>query len=498
MTELYQSLILVLTPENLMFCFLGCLLGTLVGILPGVGPTLTISILLPLTYSLNPVVSIMMLAGIYYGSQYGSSTTSILLNLPGEPSSMITCIDGYQMTKNGLAGQAIFAAGVASFIGGCISVIIMVFVSVPASMLSFKFGPAEYTMLILMALLGSATVVSKRFSLGLISLLIGMLIGTIGTDANTGVERFVFGIPELYDGIDFIILVSGLFGVTEVLKNLLSTPPTSKLACTVSWWSKPIEWRRIIPSAIRGSLVGSLIGVIPGGGMSLASYLSYIFEKRFSKNKNLIGKGAVEGVAAPEAANNAAAQAGFIPLLTLGIPENITMAIFVGALIMYGIEPGPMLIEKNPELFWGLAFSMIIGNVFLTILNIPLIGVWVKVLKIPQGILNLIILVICVGGVYLLHQDLGDVVMVLLIGVIGLVFQKLDLSYFNIIMGAIMGPILEENFRRQLILGQGDLWTFVSRPISASLFVVICCILVYSLLKFKKQKNYLEISNEKN
>lgn len=470
------------TWSNLYYCIIGCLLGTLIGVLPGVGPVATISMLLPLTYGLGPTPSIIMLAGIYYGAQYGGSTTAILLNTPGEASSVMTCIDGHLMTKQGRAGVAILTAGIASFIAGLITIILMAAFSLPISELAFKFGPAEYCSLMLLGLVGVSVITQGDIIKGLGMACVGVLLGIVGTDVNTGIARFTFGWIDLFDGIGFAVVAVGVFGVAEAIKNLtIKNPPQlyqGKIELIPTW----DDIKKIIPSSLRGTAVGTITGILPGGGAALSSFAAYIVEKR-TNLKAKLGTGAVEGVAAPEAANNAAAQTGFIPLLSLGIPENAIMALMLGALIINGVQPGPDLITKQPALFWGLTVSMIIGNLVLLILNVPLVRIWIQIIRIPRRILYPLVLIACAAGVYTINNNINDVYITAFFGLLGLFFIWAELEPAPLMLGLVLGPMLEEYFRRQMVISRGEWLPFIERPISAGILVICATLIGYGIAK---------------
>lgn len=464
--------------DNLWYCFIGCLIGTLVGVLPGVGPIATISMLLPMTYMFGPVPGIIMLAGVYYGAQYGGSTTSILLNMPGEVSSIMTCVDGNQLTQQGRPGVAILVAGISSFIAGCVATILIALFSPPLSELAFKFGPAEYCMLMLLGFVSVSLITTGDIVKGLSITLLGVLLGLVGTDVNSGVERFTFGWLDLSDGIGFANIAVGVFGLTEIVKNIRKqgggTLYQSKLDLMPRW----DDVKRLLPSAVRGSLIGSFFGLIPGGGTAISSYAAYAFDKKVSKNKDKFGYGAIEGVAAPEAANNAAAQTGFIPLLSLGIPENAVMALMLGALVINGIQPGPGIVEKQPELFWGLLVSMLIGNAMLLVLNVPLVRIWVTLLKVPYQLLYPVLIAVCCIGIYTVNNNLNDILITAFFGIIGYLLLIYELEPSPLMLGIILGPMFEENLRRQLALSQGNFMVFVERPISLSILSVVAILVI--------------------
>lgn len=467
------------TMQNLMYCFIGCLLGTLIGVLPGLGPIATIAMLLPATYALPPIAALIMLAGIYYGSQYGGSTTAILLNIPGETSSVVTAIDGYQMAKRGRGGVALFTAGMGSFFAGCVATLILAGFAAPLAEVAFKFGPAEYFSLMVLGLIGAVVLASGSLVKAVGMILLGLLLGLIGTDVNSGVARYSFDIPQLTDGIGFVSVAMGVFGFAEIMLNLEKKGAgesfLNKVTSLIPAWS---DIKRMVPSILRGTTIGSLLGILPGGGAALAAFGAYTVEKKASKHSDEFGKGAIEGVAGPEAANNAAAQTSFIPLLTLGIPPNAVMALMVGAMTIHNIQPGPQVMTSNPTLFWGLIASMWIGNIMLILLNLPLIGIWVKLLKIPYRMLYPAILVFCCIGVYTVNNSIFDIFVTASFGIIGYMFFKFGCEPAPLLLGFVLGPMMEENFRRALLLSRGDFTTFVTRPLSLSLLIAAALLLV--------------------
>jgi putative tricarboxylic transport membrane protein len=480
------------TPINLMYAFVGCLLGTLIGVLPGIGPLATIAMLLPATYSLPPVSALIMLAGIYYGAQYGGSTTAILVNLPGESSSVVTVIDGYQMARQGRAGPALAAAGLGSFFAGCVGTLVLAAFAVPLTEVAFKFGPAEYFSLMVLGLIGAVVLASGSLLKAIGMILLGLLLGLVGTDVNTGVARFSFDIPELTDGIGFIVIAMGVFGYGEIISNLgkhedereVFTADVKGLLPTME------DFKNMVPAVLRGTALGSVLGILPGGGAVMASFAAYTLEKktRLRPGEVPFGKGNIRGVASPEAANNAAAQTSFIPLLTLGIPPNAVMALMVGAMTIHNIQPGPQVMTNNPELFWGLIASMWIGNAMLVILNLPLIGMWIKLLSVPYRWLFPAIVLFCAIGVYSTNNNTFDIWMVGLFGFIGYLFIKLGAEPAPLLLGFILGPMMEENLRRALLLSRGDWSVFVTRGLSASLLAVAALLLVIVLLPVIKRK----------
>lgn len=471
------------TVDNLLYCLAGALIGTLIGVLPGLGPTATISMLLPMTYSLGPIASIIMLSGIYYGSQYGGSTTSILLNTPGEASSVMTCVDGHAMTKNGQAGVAIFTAGFASFIAGCMATVLIAVFSPPLSKLAFLFGPAEYCMLMAFGFVTVGILTTGDLLRGVGMALIGILLGFVGTDLSSGLSRYTFNIIELEDGIGFVTIAIGIFAIGEIAKNISSNVEMKAYGGEIRMWPTWSQFKRIIPASLRGGAVGSFFGLIPGGSAAISSYAAYALDKKVSRHSDEFGKGAIEGVAAPEAANNAASQTGFIPLLSFGLPENAVMALMLGALIINGVQPGPGMLDKQPELFWGLIVSMLIGNVMLLILNVPLVRIWVQIVRIPYHILYPVIIAVCCLGAYSVNNSSFDVMLIGVVGLLGYIFTVLDLEPAPLMLGLVLGPMFEEYFRRQLAITSGDFTPFVTRPISLGILCVIGAVVAYSIWK---------------
>jgi putative tricarboxylic transport membrane protein len=472
-----------LTLQNLIYCFLGVLLGTMIGVLPGLGPIATIAMLLPATYALPPIAALIMLAGIYYGAQYGGSTTAILVNIPGESSSVVTAIDGYQMARRGRAGVALFTAGFGSFFAGCVATLVLAAFAAPLAQVAFKFGPAEYFSLMVLGLIGAVVLASGSLIKAIGMIILGLLLGLVGTDVNSGAARYSFDIPELTDGIGFVAIAMGVFGFAEIMSNLEQKDKRETFLDKVtSLWPSKEDFKRMMPSILRGTGIGSLLGVLPGGGAPLAAFAAYSLEKKTSKYSAEFGKGAIEGVAGPESANNAASQTSFIPLLTLGIPPNAVMALMVGAMTIHNIQPGPQVMTSNPALFWGLIASMWIGNLMLIILNLPLIGIWVKMLTIPYRHLYPAILVFCCIGVYTVNNSNFDIFMTAIFGIAGYLFFKLGCEAPPLLLGFILGPMMEENFRRALLLARGDFTTFLTRPLSLGLLIAAVALVVIVLL----------------
>ncbi|MBX6317317.1 tripartite tricarboxylate transporter permease [Pigmentiphaga sp.] len=482
--------------QNIMYAFVGCLIGTLVGVLPGLGPVPTIAMLLPITYALPPVAGLIMLAGIYYGAQYGGSTTAILVNLPGETSAVVTCLDGYQMARNGRAGQALAIAAIGSFFAGCVGTVLIAGFAPPLAEVAFQFGPAEYFSLMVLGLIGAVVLASGSLIKAICMILLGLLIGMVGTDVNSGVARFSFGIPELTDGIDFAAVAMGVFGFSEIINNVEQKDEREvfldKIGHLYPTWE---DLKDAAPAIVRGTAIGSALGILPGGGAVMSSFASYTVEKKLSKKPETFGKGNIRGVAGPESANNAGSQTSFIPLLTLGIPGNAIMALMVGAMTIHNIQPGPQVMTSNPDLFWGLIVSMWIGNLMLVILNLPLIGIWVKLLKVPYPILFPAILLICSIGVYTLNYNVFDIWMTAAFGLVGYIWFKLKCEGAPLLLGLVLGPMMEENFRRALLLSRGDFSTFVTRPLSATLLgvaVFLVLIVASPTIRKKREETFVE------
>ncbi len=490
MTELLNNLTLgfgvAFTLQNLLYAFGGALLGTLIGVLPGLGPVATIAMLLPSIYALDATPALIMLAGIYYGAQYGGSTTAILINVPGEAASVVTAIDGYKMARKGRAGAALAAAGLGSFFAGSVATLIVAAFAPPLTELAFKFGPAEYFSLMVLGLIGAVVLASGSLTKAIAMILLGLLLGQINTDVISGVPRYSFDVPELTDGIGFVAIAMGVFGFGEIIANL-GRPAEHREVFTKDvkgLWPTMQDFRDMAPAVLRGTAIGSILGVLPGGGALLASFAAYTLEKKSRGRPGEVpfGEGNIRGVAGPESANNAGAQTSFIPMLTLGIPPNAVMALMVGAMTIKGIQPGPQVMTSNPQLFWGLIASMWVGNFMLIILNLPLIGMWIKLLTVPYRFLYPAILAFCCIGLYTLNNNNFDVYMAAAFGVVGLVFYKLGCEPAPLLLGFILGPMMEENLRRALLLSRGDWMTFLSRPLSAGLLIAAALmILVVSL-----------------
>jgi putative tricarboxylic transport membrane protein len=471
-------------PITLLYCFIGVFLGTLIGVLPGIGALATISLLLPITYHIPPTAAIVMLAGVYYGAQYGGSTASILLNLPGTPSSAVACLDGYPMAKKGRAGVALFMTTIASFVGSMLGIAMLVAFAPGIAELGLKFGPAEYFSMMLLGLVAASTMASGSPLKGLAMVILGLLLGTVGTDVNSGQARFDFGVPELMDGINLVALAMGVFGISEVISGINQKREgevKEKINFRTMTPTKDDVKRSIFPM-LRGTGIGSFFGALPGTGASIASFMSYAVEKKVSKTPERFGHGAIEGVTAPESANNAAAQTAFVPTLSLGIPGDAVMALMLGALIIHGIQPGPLLMTQQPELFWGLIVSFGIGNIMLMVLNLPLIGLWVAILRIPYNVLYPAILVFISLGVYSVNNNTFDVFMVAGIGVLGYAMAVFKFEAAPLLLGFVLGPLMEENLRRALLLSRGDMMTFLDRPISLAFLCFCAALLVWSAI----------------
>lgn len=493
--ELFSNLALgfgvALSPNNLVYCFVGALLGTLVGVLPGLGPTATIAMLLPLTFSIPPEAALIMLAGIYYGAQYGGSTTAILVNLPGEASAAVTAIDGYQMARQGRAGAALSIAALGSFFAGCVATLVVAVCAPILILVAQSFTPYEYFSLIVLGLICSIALARGSILKSLGMVFVGLAFGCIGTDIYTGESRFTMGAPGLTDGLGIVALSVGVFGITEIFRNLdtkRKDGPVTAVSRIGTLMPSSKELRQAAGPVARGTAIGSLLGVLPGGGALLSSFASYSIEKWLSKTPERFGHGAIEGVAGPESANNAGAQTSFIPMLTLGIPANAVMALIAGAMIIQGIVPGPRVIETHPSLFWGIIVSMWIGNTMLVVLNLPLVGLWVKLVGVPYSILFPAIIAFCVIGTYTVSNSTFDVYLLALFAAFGYLLSKLDCEPAPMLLGFVLGPMLEENFRRSLALSRGDLTMFAYRPISAGLLLVACLMLIVVVMPAIRKK----------
>jgi len=475
--------------ENLFWCFVGVLLGTAVGVLPGIGPIATIALLLPITYTFEPVTAIIMLAGIYYGAQYGGSTTAILINLPGESSAAVTAIDGHEMARNGRAGPALATAAIGSFVAGSVAIVILALFAPPLAGVALTFGSAEYFSLVVLGLIASIALARGSTIKALAMIFLGLLFGTVGQDIYTGTPRFTFGVRELYSGVNFVSVAVGMFGVAEIIRNLESERTRELITRKItSLMPTREDFRRMVAPIARGTLLGSALGILPGAGHVLASFGAYTIEKRFSRNKKEIGHGAIEAVAGPESANNAAAQTSFIPLLTLGVPPHPTMALMLAALTIHGIQPGPTIVDTQPTLFWGLIVSMWIGNLFLVVLNLPLIGLWVRMLTIPYRVLFPAIVAFAAIGTFSIALNPWHIFAIAFFGLLGYVLIKLGFEPAPFLLGFVLGPLLEDHLRRALIISRGDPTIFIERPVSAALLLLAAAALVLAILPAIRQK----------
>ena len=488
--QLLLGFSVALQPINLFYCFMGCLIGTLVGVLPGLGPTAAMSLLLPATLHITPVAAIIMLAGIYYGAMYGGSTTSILVNIPGEAASAVTCLDGYQMARQGKAGRALGISAFGSFIAGTIGIFGMTLMAVPLANLALRFGPPEYFALMCLGMVVLTFLSSTSMVKALMMACFGILVGTVGTDTVSGTARFSFGIIELMDGVGLVPVVMGLFGISEMLLNIETKIDREIFKTRVKGLFPTVaDWIKSAGAIIRGTVIGFFLGILPGGGAVLSSFVSYAVEKKVSKTPEKFGSGLIEGVAAPESANNSAAQGAFIPLLTLGIPSNVVMAMLLGALIIHGVTPGPLLLTNHPQIFWGVVGSMYIGNVMLLILNLPLIGVWVQLLKVPYAILMPLIIVFCIIGSYTIANSIMDVFFMLIFGVVGYLMKKLKYEAPPLILAFVLGPMLEYSLKQSLMVSKGSFKIFFSRPISATCLVIALILVVLPIIpKLRKKR----------
>ncbi|WP_172331989.1 tripartite tricarboxylate transporter permease [Mangrovicoccus sp. HB161399] len=487
LSNLALGLATAATIQNLAYCFAGVFLGTFIGVLPGVGPLAAVAMLLPVSFYLPPETALVMLAGVYYGAEYGGSVASILLNIPGTPSASVTCIDGYPMAQQGRAGVALFSTAMASMFGALFGVAVMVLLSPKLADFALLFQPAEYFSVMVLGLVAASIVSSSGAVRGLMMVCLGVLLGTVGIDVNSGETRFTGGLPQLRDGISLVVVAMGLFGISEVMVSLRgATQSYAGKGLMGSMFPTAAEWGRSLMPAIRGSLVGSFFGTLPGTGQTVASFVGYAVEKRVNRRRDQFGKGTIEGVVVPESANNAAAQTAFIPTLTLGIPGSTTMALMLGALMIHGITPGPRLISEHPELFWGLVVSFVFGNVFLLILNIPLIGIWVRLLRVPHSYLYPTVIVLICVGVYSISNSIADVWAALAFGAIGYALRLFRFEPAPMLIGFVLGPMMEEYFRRAMLLSRGDPGVFVTRPGSAALLAVAALLLLATVLPWKQ------------
>jgi putative tricarboxylic transport membrane protein len=500
MIDLFNNLVLgfgvALSPWNVLLCLIGALVGTLVGVLPGLGPLATIAMLLPITFGLPPVGALIMLAGIYYGAQYGGSTTSILVNIPGEASSVVTTLDGHQMARQGRAGPALAIAAIGSFFAGCVSTVVVAALAAPLTSIALLFGPAEYFALMVLGLVFAVVLARGSVVKAVAMIIMGLLMSMVGSDIETGASRMAFDVTELSDGIGFVLVAMGVFGYAEIMRNLEQESSravvNAKLTGLMPTWA---DLKASSGAILRGTGLGSILGILPGGGAVIAAFAAYTFEKKVAKDPSRFGRGAIEGVAAPESANNAAAQTSFIPLLTLGIPPNAVMALMVGAMMIHGIVPGPQVMTKQPELFWGMIASMWIGNLMLVVINLPMVGVWVRLLRVPYRMLFPAIIIFCAIGVYSINNSAFDIVMTGLFGVIGYWLVKHDFEPAPMLLGFVLGPMLEENLRRAMLIARGDPSTFVTRPISGGLIalaVLLLALAVLPMLRSKRDEVFVE------
>ena len=472
-----------LSLQNLGLAFLGCLVGTLIGVLPGVGPIATIAMLLPITFGLDPTGALIMLAGIYYGAQYGGSTTAILVNIPGEATSVVTALDGHQMARQGRAGVALGIAAIGSFFAGTVATLVIAALGAPLTKLALVFGPTEYFSLMVMGLVFAVVLARGSILRAIAMILVGVLLSTVGTDLETGEERMTFGLPFLADGIDFAVLAMGIFGIAEIMRNLDHTEHRDVVRQAIGrLLPNKEDFKQAYKPVLRGTVIGAILGILPGNGAVLGPFASYTLEKKLAKDPRRFGRGAIEGVAGPESANNAGAQTSFIPLLTLGIPPNAVMALMVGAMTIHGIIPGPQVMTKNPTLFWGMIASMWVGNLMLLVINLPLVGMWVRLLKVPYRLMFPAILMFCCIGIYSINSLPTDVMFIGLFGFVGYVLIKFGFEPAPLLLGFVLGKLMEENLRRALIISRGSMETFIELPISAGLLAVAAILLVIALL----------------
>ncbi len=487
--HLFFGLGVALEPANLLMCFVGVLLGTFVGVLPGLGPAATMALLLPVTYNLNPVGAIIMLSGIYYGTMYGGSTTSILLNIPGEVASIVTCLDGYQMARKGRAGPALGISAFGSFIGGTFSIIGLMLVAPPLAEFALKFGPPEYFSLMILGIVMLTFLAGDSVPKALCMASLGVFLGTVGTDVISGMERFTLNVPILIDGVGLVPVAMGLFGIGEVLLNVELTLKADVFKTSLKGLLPNLEdWKRSIMPILRGSVLGFFLGILPGGGGLIASFTSYATEKKLSKHPEEFGHGAIEGVAGPETANNAGAGGAYIPLFTLGLPSNVIMALLLGAMMIYGVQPGPRMIMQHPDLFWGVVASMYMGNAMLVVLNLPLIGLWVQVLKIPYHLLFPIIVLFCLVGAFSMNNNVDEITIMVIFGVIGYLLKKFSYPGAPFILALVLGPMMERALRQSLLISVGSGWIFFTRPISLVILLIVFAILAASLLPAIRKK----------
>ncbi|MCZ6863412.1 MAG: tripartite tricarboxylate transporter permease [Alphaproteobacteria bacterium] len=499
LTSFGNGLLVVLEPHNLMYCFIGVFLGTFIGVLPGIGSMAAIAMILPITFYLEPTSALVMIAGVYYGAEYGGSTASILMNVPGTPAASITAIDGYPLAKKGRAGVALFSTAIASFGGGMIGMIVIAVLSPSLAKLALSFGPADYFAVILLGLIAASAVSNGGPLKGIAMVLTGLMLGTMGIDLTTGVLRFTMGIPELRDGVHIVIVAMGLFGVSELIASI-RTNTGGKATQSIDYndfYPSKAEWKSLLGPILRGGSIGSFIGALPGTGQTIAAALAYAVEKRVSPQRKDFGTGVVPGVAAPEAANNSATQTAFIPTLTLGVPGSPPMAIVIGALMIYGITPGPRLLVEEPDMFWGLVASFLVGNILLLILNVPLIGMWVRLLSIPYKYMYPTIIVLICMGVYSLNNNVFDIWLTLVIGAVGYVMRLFRFEPAPLLLGFVLGPMMEEHLRRTMLLSRGDPMVFLERPISATLLAITAGIIAFALYSTERNRRRARMAAKK-
>jgi len=490
LTSFGNGLLVVLQPHNLMYCFIGVFLGTFIGVLPGIGSMAAIAMILPITFYLEPTSALVMIAGVYYGAEYGGSTASILMNVPGTPAASITAIDGYPLAKKGRAGVALFSTATASFGGGMIGMVVIAVLSPSLAKLALSFGPADYFAVILLGLIAASAVSNGGALKGIAMVVTGLMLGTIGIDLTTGVLRFTMGIPELRDGVHIVIVAMGLFGVSELIASIRANTG-GKATQTIDYndfYPSKTEWKSLVGPILRGGSIGSFIGALPGTGQTIAAAIAYAVEKRVNPLRAKFGTGVVAGVAVPEAANNSATQTAFIPTLTLGVPGSPPMAIVIGALMIYGITPGPRLLVEQPDMFWGLVASFLVGNIMLLILNVPLIGMWVRLLSIPYKYMYPTILVLICMGVYSLNNNVFDIWLTLVIGAVGYVMRLFRFEPAPLLLGFVLGPMMEEQLRRTMLLSRGDPMVFLERPISATLLTITAGIIAFALYSTERNR----------
>ncbi len=482
-SNLALGLAVALSLKNVVLCFLGCLIGTLIGVLPGVGPIATITMLLPVTFGIDPIGALIMLAGIYYGAQYGGSTTAILVNIPGEATSVVTTLDGHQMAKQGRAGVALGIAAIGSFIAGTVSTLIIVVLATPLTRMALLFGPADYFALMVLGLMFAVVLARGSVVKAIAVILVGILLSTIGTDLESGEERLTFGWSEIADGIDVAVIAMGMFGFAEILRNLEATQVRDVVQAKIGkLLPDRDDFAQSAMPIVRGTFLGGLLGLLPGNGAVLGPFASYTLEKKLAKDPSRFGRGAIEGVAGPESANNAGAQTAFIPLLTLGIPPNAVMALMVGAMTIHGIIPGPQIMSKQPHLFWGMIVSMWVGNLMLLVINLPLIGLWVRFLKVPYRLMFPSIVVLCCIGIYSVNNSPFDVIMTAAFGLFGYALVKFGFEPAPLLLGFVLGRLMEEKLRQALVISRGSLKIFVDRPLSAGLLAVSLILVVIAVL----------------